>query len=183
MASYWQSYRRAWRYVKRFLLSAALIRQLGRESLEIVFLGTGAALPSKYRNVTGIYLDFFQRGGMLVDCGEGTYGQLRRRYGSRADEIVKHLRLIWISHIHADHHVGISRWAHLHSESDFPSAAHIIICIMFSRQRKGQYCLCPQHAFSWKWQMQKSYLVHKQDEQLSCEICKTPWLSERIPLR
>ena len=33
--------------------------QAGREELEVVFLGTGAALPSKYRNVTGTYLHFF----------------------------------------------------------------------------------------------------------------------------
>ena len=33
--------------------------QAGREELEVVFLGTGAALPSKYRNVTGTYLNFF----------------------------------------------------------------------------------------------------------------------------
>lgn len=53
--------------------------QAGRESLEILFLGTGAAMPSKYRNVTATYLHLFSRGGMLLDCGEGTYGQLRRR--------------------------------------------------------------------------------------------------------
>ena len=91
------------------LLPAALLQTLGRESLEIVFLGTGAAMPSKYRNVTGIFLDFFERGGMLVDCGEGTYGQLRRKYGHRAEELVKRIRLIWISHIHADHHAGLAR--------------------------------------------------------------------------
>ena len=33
--------------------------QAGREELEVVFLGTGAALPSKYRNVTATYLNFF----------------------------------------------------------------------------------------------------------------------------
>jgi hypothetical protein len=47
-------------------------------SLRVVLLGTGAACPSKYRNVTSIYLDFGARGGMLVDCGEGTWGQLVR---------------------------------------------------------------------------------------------------------
>ena len=46
-----------------------VITQAGRETLEIVFLGTGAAIPAKYRNVTGIYLHLFARGGMMVDCG------------------------------------------------------------------------------------------------------------------
>ena len=35
--------------------------QAGREELEVVFLGTGAALPSKYRNVTATYLHFFDK--------------------------------------------------------------------------------------------------------------------------
>lgn len=87
-----------------------LLRKLGRESLELVLLGTGAAMPSKYRNVTATYLDFFDKGGMLVDCGEGTYGQLLRKYGPKANEIIRTLRLVWISHIHADHHVGLSRY-------------------------------------------------------------------------
>ena len=90
--------------------AAELIEKLGRSSLEVVFLGTGAAIPSKYRNVTGIYLDFFDKGGMLVDCGEGTYGQLKRKYGAQADEVIRRLRLVWISHIHADHHAGLSRF-------------------------------------------------------------------------
>ena len=66
-------------------------------------------MPSKYRNVTAIYLDLFDKGGMLVDCGEGTYGQLKRKYGPKADAVVKGLQLIWISHIHADHHAGLYR--------------------------------------------------------------------------
>ncbi|EIE21088.1 Metallo-hydrolase/oxidoreductase, partial [Coccomyxa subellipsoidea C-169] len=78
--------------------------------LEILFLGTGAAMPSKYRNVTATYLHIFARGGMLLDCGEGTYGQLRRRYGAAAaDAVVAGLTCVWISHIHADHHAGLAR--------------------------------------------------------------------------
>lgn len=41
-----------------------------REELEVTFLGTGAAIPSKYRNVTGIHVNLFSRGGLLMDCGE-----------------------------------------------------------------------------------------------------------------
>lgn len=40
-----------------------------RDEWEVTFLGTGAAVPSKYRNVTGIHLNLFARGGMLLDCG------------------------------------------------------------------------------------------------------------------
>lgn len=46
----------------------------------------------------------------MLDCGEGTLGQLKRRFGVEgADEAVKGLKCIWISHIHADHHAGVAR--------------------------------------------------------------------------
>ena len=55
------------------------------------------------------------QGGMLLDCGEGTYGQLRRRYGAATDEIVAGLKCVWISHIHADHHAGLGRSGTFHA--------------------------------------------------------------------
>lgn len=59
----------------------------GGDDVEVVFLGTGSAIPSKYRNVSGIYLrlqaatagEGGQR-GMLLDCGEGSLGQLASLY-------------------------------------------------------------------------------------------------------
>lgn len=84
--------------------------QTGREEVEVVFLGTGAALPSKYRNVTCIYINRFKRGGMLLDCGEGSLGQLTRRFGlAGVRQVVCSLACIWVSHIHADHHAGLPR--------------------------------------------------------------------------
>ncbi|KAI4331432.1 hypothetical protein MLD38_029622 [Melastoma candidum] len=81
-----------------------------RDDLEIVFLGTGSSQPSKYRNVSAIHINLFAEGGFLFDCGEGTLGQMKRRYGVEgADNAVKGLRCIWISHIHADHHSGLAR--------------------------------------------------------------------------
>lgn len=84
---------------------------IGREDLEIVFLGTGSSMPSKYRNVSAIFMQrSFLEASFLVDCGEGTLGQLRRRYGPAGAELaIQRLKFIWISHIHADHHVGILR--------------------------------------------------------------------------
>ncbi|DBB10539.1 TPA: hypothetical protein ACH3X3_002076 [Trebouxia sp. C0006] len=87
-----------------------VITQAGAEELEVVFLGTGAAMPSKYRNVTSIYINRFLRGGMLLDCGEGTLGQLTRRFGrAKVKDIVCSLACVWVSHIHADHHAGLPR--------------------------------------------------------------------------
>eukprot|EP00198_Chlamydomonas_reinhardtii_P000339 XP_001689674.1 RNase Z-like protein [Chlamydomonas reinhardtii] len=46
---------------------------------ELTFLGTASSQPSKFRNVSGCYVDLFERGGLLV------------------------------SHMHADHHGGLYR--------------------------------------------------------------------------
>ncbi|KIW31106.1 hypothetical protein, variant [Cladophialophora immunda] len=75
---------------------------------EIVTLGTGSAAPSKYRNVSSILLRMpNDMGNYLFDCGEGTLGQLKRLYNAeQLDEILFNLRGIWISHLHADHHLG-----------------------------------------------------------------------------
>ena len=50
-----------------------------RENLEITFFGTGAAIPAKYRNVSAIYVEI-NSVGMLLDAGEGTIGQLYRKF-------------------------------------------------------------------------------------------------------
>ncbi|KAG5398515.1 hypothetical protein IGI04_020329 [Brassica rapa subsp. trilocularis] len=86
------------------------LENIRRDDMEIVLLGTGSSQPSRYRNVSAVYIDLFSRGSILLDCGEGTLGQLKRRYGLQgADEAVKKLKCIWISHIHADHHTGLAR--------------------------------------------------------------------------
>ncbi|ESQ30237.1 hypothetical protein EUTSA_v10011231mg [Eutrema salsugineum] len=91
-------------------LLPSCLENIRRDDMEIVLLGTGSSQPSKYRNVSAIYIDLFSRGSLLLDCGEGTLGQLKRRYGlDGADEAVRKLRCIWISHIHADHHAGLAR--------------------------------------------------------------------------
>lgn len=52
----------------------ACVSAARREEFEVTFLGTGAAIPSKYRNVTGIHVNLFDRGGLLMDCGEAAAG-------------------------------------------------------------------------------------------------------------
>ncbi|TYJ48535.1 hypothetical protein E1A91_A01G069400v1 [Gossypium mustelinum] len=86
------------------------LENIRRDELEVTFLGTGSSQPSKYRNVTAIYFNLFSNGSLLLDCGEGTLAQLKRRYGMEgAESAVRNLACIWISHIHADHHVGLVR--------------------------------------------------------------------------
>ncbi|GAV77562.1 Lactamase_B_2 domain-containing protein/Lactamase_B_4 domain-containing protein [Cephalotus follicularis] len=86
------------------------LENITRDDMEIVLLGTGSSQPSKYRNVSSIYVNLFSKGSLFLDCGEGTLGQLKRRYGVLgADNAVRNLNCIWISHIHADHHSGLAR--------------------------------------------------------------------------
>ncbi|KAI6708657.1 hypothetical protein PZA11_002310 [Diplocarpon coronariae] len=82
---------------------------------EVITLGTGSALPSKYRNVSATLLRVPGYGDYLFDCGENTLGQLKRVFGEDLPEVLRNLKVIWISHLHADHHLGtasvIKKWA------------------------------------------------------------------------
>lgn len=83
----------------------------------VTFLGTGGALPSKHRNVSGILLSYKTCSGdgslvcmrhILLDCGEGTTFQLVRLVGpAQASTIIAALDFVWLSHAHADHHLGL----------------------------------------------------------------------------
>lgn len=102
---------------------------LPSEDAEITCLGTGSALPSKYRNVAGTLLRVPGHGSYLLDCGENTLGQLKRVYGpEKLKEILRDLKLIWISHLHADHHLGtasvIKAWyEEVHRSGNGPSSS------------------------------------------------------------
>ncbi|EEP78058.1 predicted protein [Uncinocarpus reesii 1704] len=74
---------------------------------EIITLGTGSSLPSMYRNVSATLLRVPGSGSYLFDCGEGTLGQLQRVFSpEELKEVLRELKVIWISHLHADHHLG-----------------------------------------------------------------------------
>ena len=76
---------------------------------EVICLGTGSASPSRYRNVSATLLRVPGCGSYLMDCGENTLGQLKRMYTApQLAELFHDLKLIWISHLHADHHLGLT---------------------------------------------------------------------------
>ncbi|KAH6644792.1 hypothetical protein C7974DRAFT_468339 [Boeremia exigua] len=80
---------------------------LSHPDTEITTLGTGSALPSKYRNVSATLVRVPGVGNYLFDAGENTMGQLQRVFTpEELTQILKELRVIWISHLHADHHLG-----------------------------------------------------------------------------
>ncbi|KAH1182653.1 zinc phosphodiesterase ELAC protein 2 isoform X1 [Mauremys mutica] len=74
---------------------------------EIVFLGTGSAIPMKIRNVSSTLINSSSTQSLLLDCGEGTFGQLCRHYGDQVDKILCNTAAVFVSHIHADHHTGL----------------------------------------------------------------------------
>ena len=100
--------------IKHEISSETVQREFGAQNLpspesEIIFLGTGSALPSKYRNVSGTLLRVPGSGSYLFDAGENSLGQLSRIYThEELLEVLRDLRMIWISHLHADHHLGIT---------------------------------------------------------------------------
>lgn len=87
-------------------LEAIRKNDLGHD-VEIFALGTGSSLPSKYRNVSATLVKVPGVGNYLLDCGEGTLGQLKRMFpDEELKQILRDLKMIWISHLHADHHLG-----------------------------------------------------------------------------
>ncbi|PKA59063.1 ribonuclease Z [Apostasia shenzhenica] len=118
----------------------ACLDNVRRDDMEIVFLGTGSSQPSKYRNVSSILVNLFSKGTFLLDCGEGTLAQLKRRFGIEgADNVVKSLKFIWISHIHADHHTGLARILALRCQllRDIPRETHDPLVVVGPRPLKG----------------------------------------------
>uniref|UniRef100_A0A4W6FIU4 Zinc phosphodiesterase ELAC protein 2 n=1 Tax=Lates calcarifer TaxID=8187 RepID=A0A4W6FIU4_LATCA len=82
-------------------------KRKGDKYPEVVFLGTGSALPMKIRNVSGTLVNISSTQSLLLDCGEGTFGQLCRHYGDDVDDALSKISTVFISHLHADHHTGL----------------------------------------------------------------------------
>ena len=69
--------------------------------LRVTFLGTGGSLPTPHRNPSAILVN--RKGElMLFDCGEGAQQQMMR-----AKTGMMKLSSIFITHLHADHILGI----------------------------------------------------------------------------
>ncbi|KAK8088608.1 tRNA processing endoribonuclease [Apiospora hydei] len=96
---------------------------------EVITLGTGSALPSKYRNVSATLVKVPGYGNYLFDAGENTMGQLRRVFGKELPTVLRELKAVWISHLHADHHLGtagvIGAWNKETSKSNSSATLHV----------------------------------------------------------
>lgn len=73
-------------------------------SLELLFLGTGAGVPAKERNVSSIALQLLEERGAtwLFDCGEATQHQIL--HTAIRPRRIEH---IFITHLHGDHLFGL----------------------------------------------------------------------------
>jgi ribonuclease Z len=72
--------------------------------LEVFFLGTGAGIPAKLRNVTSIALKLLEERGCiwLFDCGEATQHQILH-----TSIKPRRIEKIFITHLHGDHIYGL----------------------------------------------------------------------------
>lgn len=88
-------------------MDSTVVSRKADEYPEVIFLGTGSAVPMKIRNVSSTLIHISASQCILLDCGEGTFTQLSHHYGGDIDEILCKISAIFISHLHADHHTGL----------------------------------------------------------------------------
>ena len=69
--------------------------------IDICLLGTGGTMPLPERALTSLYLRYNGH-GLLIDCGEGTQVQIRKKKLSLHD-----IDVILFTHYHADHITGL----------------------------------------------------------------------------
>lgn len=64
--------------------------------------------PGNYRGASAIYYVNKQR-GILMDCAEGSYGQLFDHLGTieKLDDAILKTKVVFLTHIHGDHQLGI----------------------------------------------------------------------------
>jgi ribonuclease Z len=72
--------------------------------VDFVFLGTGAGVPAKARNVSSIALELLEERGAvwLFDCGEATQHQILK-----TSVKPRRIEKIFITHLHGDHIFGL----------------------------------------------------------------------------
>lgn len=139
-----------------------------KDHVKIITLGTGSALPSKYRNVVSTFLKVpfkDENGGVtnrniLFDAGENTIGTIRRMFSSiDVAKIFKDLKLVYLSHLHADHHLGIisilKEW-YVHNEEDPNSIIYVVTPWQYNK-------------FVTEWLSMESPEVLERIKYISCE--------------
>ncbi|KAI0710377.1 hypothetical protein C8T65DRAFT_648151 [Cerioporus squamosus] len=119
-------------------VKAAVTERVGRGSpatapgddVVITPLGTGSAIPTSMRNVSGTLIQIPGHGNILLDCGEGTWGQLVRSFGVDPNgvwQVMRDLKGIFLSHMHGDHHMGLSKILMMRAKMDPPPSEPLYV--------------------------------------------------------
>ncbi|RLV91013.1 Ribonuclease Z [Spathaspora sp. JA1] len=153
-----------------------------KDRVHICTLGTGSAIPSIYRNVisTLVRIPLKNPDGtvsyraILLDGGENTIGSFWRTFGhankTAAIQILKELSVIHLSHLHADHHLGIvsmiSEW------------------FKYNNNDKKLYLIVPSNymTFIQDWySLEANYNEDFDMNRLECFTCEDFLAERRIP--
>ncbi len=97
--------------------------------------------PMQMRGASAIYY-FGKNGALLMDSAEGTYGQLWDHFGekSKVDEVLLKTRVMFITHIHGDHQLGILKMIY---ERDS------LLDMLPENERTKTFIVVPQPMISW----------------------------------
>ncbi|GAA5824883.1 hypothetical protein JCM11251_005379 [Rhodosporidiobolus azoricus] len=128
--------------------------------LVVTPLGTGSAIPSKYRNVSATLLHLprtstspeAEQEYILLDAGEGTWGQIARRFGQgdearnepSKDDVLRGIKFLFISHLHQDHHAGVATILRKRAQLNPPPRDPLTI-------------LCPPNARTYLFEQQQLF--------------------------
>ncbi|EJS42839.1 trz1p [Saccharomyces arboricola H-6] len=139
-----------------------------KKHVEIITLGTGSALPSKYRNVvsTLVKVPYIRANGdtvnrnILLDAGENTLGTLHRMFSQPTIQLIfQNLKMIYLSHLHADHHLGIvsilNEW-YKYNKDDETSYIYVITPWQYNK-------------FISEWLVLENKEIMKKIKYISCE--------------
>ena len=73
---------------------------------KVIFLGTACQHANELKNVSCIIIEI-QNFLCMFDCGQGSYDQFYTHYARQTDEKLLETRILFISHCHSDHTLGI----------------------------------------------------------------------------
>ncbi|OMJ07567.1 Ribonuclease Z [Smittium culicis] len=127
----------------------------GKFDFLISTLGTGSAIPSCKRNVSSNLLYIPSHGFVLLDAGEGTTCQIKRLLGTNSsprknrfsnstyETFLENLKLVHISHNHADHHLGLAQLLEDWYAHNFSSGSNSGDEIDMDINNKKLFIICP----------------------------------------